>query len=1312
MKKVLLSLVTMGLALSANAQLLTYGFEETDDQSKIQPTNWENFATSAYNAAYTEDFHSGARSLYAITEGTSQTYERVVSIFNNGIQPEKSYRVSFFSKGRGSVNVCLLKGGYNHDLALQAGTTGNFKDQMFDLTLNTKGKENGYSRNTFMFWSPRREDMDAKRQTLSWLSDEAKKDMLNDSIWAQDFLRFSFNTEGEFFIDDVVIEESSIRGITYNVSGDGSVLSIDFGYAVNTTELAGDKGTKLPNECVTVTVDDEEVEISSVEVHANGGFYIFTAEPIEGDDVKVSFKNPGELKYSSDVAPFCFTEEKRAVLDFENEVAVADDGLEVETFDLDPASLIGTTPSNQSFQIEANVQEFSFSFDMPVATNDVLYGAPIATLSVGGIVENLELVTTDAFAETLVFKRTVATPLNDNTYELAISNVFNESGRPTPEKLLPVSTFEVGVINLGMQTYTEILDGTFPEAIPDNVPQGWTVVTDSEVRNYLEEGTYSGNGRVFAFTGSSAERGCYFRTSNNSDKAVGSLTSPEFELPEGRVEVRALISAWTGTAVALKVQILNAADSSVYKEETFTTTVAGANAKTGIDFQKAAIQIENCVAGKYIFRVSIASPAENGMVEACCAGYMVYTVEGEPIAQPKVLFADDFAHTEHNKVPNFETGWRCYDANGGNKIAGEGNLLQYGSGRNSSGGVMDVQGFRGMYLRLPSPANQCAIYGLGGTTTVTEGEGDEAQEKEITAPVLELPAGKHLLTYKIIGWDGAGESTTWFEIFKYEEGTDYTDADLRAPIRIEKKCSKNNLSNSSAGEAVTVSENIVIPETGRYVIKLTAQGQALFGYIQIKEVNSVGLIYLQQVLAAVTPAQEEYNLAVADPNNASQTLNDLKDIIAFGKNTAQFHTIAECEEAIRNINEAVKAMKARRANVTDYVNGSMAQLKELIENCRGTKMEGLHNFADGEATVARYDGVEVTTLSDEDLASAVSEINLGYKRFNYMVNTGVGILTQQIASLSEMLVAADEANETQEFVVAAGNAISDDQAIARTLRLLNTQALYRKIAAGYNFSNYDELIEEFLPDSLDLTAYVQNAQFYTVTPTRDHVAADAWPGWSIDNINGEEIKTGYDPGWDKSDVSEEKEVVIAHVKQGYVGQGDLKVYQTVKNLPVGKYTVTFGTLDASFRANDNTGAMDSYVFCVTDAKEDTIAFNNDNIGQYYGISTTVVQGVEVPASAGAVLGQATIGGHQKAHASFSAFGVCHLYLTGAAEGFDYAAAAEALVSGIEVVERADAPVAVSYYNLAGQEVAAPKGASLKIERYSDGYTVVKKVLVK
>ena len=48
----------------------------------------------------------------------------------------------------------------------------------------------------------------------------------------------------------------------------------------------------------------------------------------------------------------------------------------------------------------------------------------------------------------------------------------------------------------------------------------------------------------------------------------------------------------------------------------------------------------------------------------------------------------------------------------------------------------------------------------------------------------------------------------------------------------------------------------------------------------------------------------------------------------------------------------------------------------------------------------------------------------------------------------------------------------------------------------------------------------------------------------------------------------------------------------------------------------------------------------------------------------------------------------------------------------KVVDRADAPVAVSYYNLAGQEVAAPKGASLKIERYSDGYTVVKKVLVK
>ena len=1323
MKKVLLPLAVLSLSLSANAQLLTYGFEESDDQSKLQPVNWENYATSQYNVAYTEVKHSGERSLYAITEGTCETYNRVVSIFNIGFKEEKSYRVSFYSKGKGSVNVTLLKGCYNHDLALQAGNGSTFVDQMYDCTMTSQ-----YSRNTFVFWSPRREDMDAKRKTLSWLNDDQKQDMMKDSIWNQDFLRFSFNTEGNFSIDDVVIEEASIAGITFNASGDGSVLYVDFGYEVNVKELAGAEGRKLDPSLVKVTVDGDEVEISSVEALSNGHFCIFTAEEIDAEaKVAVSFTNSGDLKYSTNRAPFCFTEPNAAVLNFVNEPAVFDAGLQDESIDFAAARLVSTEPANPSFELDPTISTFSFTFNMPVRTNDNLYGAPVAYLNDGNKKEQLVLTSTDAVTETLVYKRADgSSPLAPGSYDLYVDyqTLFNESGQPTPKTFVPYTTFEVGEIKLNRVKYTKLLDGTFPTAQENNVPEGWTIMTDSEERTTLADGTYSGNGRVFAFTNSTAARGCYFRTSNNTDKAIGSLTSPAFELPSNLnlgendgVEIRALISAWTGTAVSLKVEVLNPADLSVIKEETFTTTVASANGKKDITFQEAPVRIDKAdwPCNNFIVRVSIPTPAADAMTEACCAGFMAYKAEGKPVST-KPYFADDFSHTEHNKVPAFSTGWLCYDANGNNRIEGEGNLLQFGSSRNSSGGVMSVSGFTGMYLRLPTPANQFVLYGMGGTRTETQGEGDEAKDVEVTAPVLELPAGRLLVSYKIVGWENGNKATTWFEIFPYSTATDYKDVDTKADIRIEAKCSESTLSGSSAGEPILVSKMVNIPEDGRYVIKLTAEGQALFGNIKIERVSSVGTVYKNTLYDWLDQADAEEALAAGDPNYASQTLTNLQNAIANYKNNT-LHNVSEYEAAYKELESLIKAMKTRRDNVNNYVAGSMADLNNLIKECEGTKFENLSYYKDAVQVVSNYDGVPCTSLSDEQLAEAVKGINGGYKCFDYMVKTGVGILTQQIDSLASILKLADAANETNESVVAAGQAITDDQAIAIALKKLNTIAIYKKIANGYDFKSFDELIDETAPDSIDITPWIQNAQFYTTSTVRENVALDAWPGWTIEKTSGDGIKTGFDPGWDKSDVSEEKPIVLAPVKYGYYGgDADVSVYQKVTGLPVGTYTLTFETMDASFRTGDNDtdDRMDSYIFAETKVENDTAHFSNETIGTYYDFSVARLTGIKVSCSDAIQTGRATIGGRMLNHASFAGIRNAHLYLTGAAEGFDYAKAAQEYeAAGLEnVQDRTDAPVAVSYFNLNGQEVAAPQGVSLKVERYSDGYVVVKKVIVK
>ncbi|MBQ7238088.1 MAG: hypothetical protein IJS20_04785, partial [Bacteroidales bacterium] len=1103
------------------------------------------------------------------------------------------------------------------------------------------------------------------------------------------------------------IEESTVQGVTFNASeSGGSVIYVDFGYAVNVTALAGDKGSKFNKETVTVTVDGDEVDIYSVECQKDGRFVIFTEDEIDSEsEVKVSFKNDGKLLYTSDKRPFSFTDETKVVVDFEGEPAVYDENLSAITIDLVPGALISTTPADMSFQIDPATTEFTFTFDNPVYTNDAQFGAPKASLIVDGVAEELTLVSTDESTETLVFKRTSTEPLKNATYQLKVTerSVWGLAGEST---ILPVTSFEVGTIEVPTTKYEEIVNGTFPDAIANNVPQGWTIMTDGQERVYVEpvegQDAYGSNGRVFAFTGSSVDRGCYFRTSNNTDAAVGSLTSPAFTLPAGKVEVRALIAAWTGNGVALKVELLKAADLSVYKEETFTTKVTGANSRNGVEFEQAPITMENCEEGEYIFRVSIANPAESGMVEACCGGFMAYTWDGGGNIVIPVVWGDDFAHTSHNNVPAFETGWRCYDSNATNKIDGT-NQVQYSTGRANSGGVMDVQGFRGMYLRLPSPANQFAIYGLGGT--------QEVDGNTVNAPVLELPAGQVLLSYKIIGWDGSGESTTWFEIFKYEEEKDYTSADEKGFIRIEKKCSKNNLSNNSAGEAVTVSQFITIPEDGRYVIKLTAQGQALFGYIKMEQVSSIGTIYIKQVMDAIGTAETEYKTAAADANNAGTAVDNLKSYIDECMKTENFHTMSECEYAIKQLEEYVKVCKQRRANVTDYLGGTMAALKQLIEDNKETKYATLDCYAKGLETIAKYDGVAVTSLNDEELAAAVADINNSKKLIENMINSCIGLYTKQLAQLASKIVALDASLAENEAVLAVDPALTDDQKLAKALKLLYTGTLYKQIAEGKDFFRYyDEVTEDYLPDSLELNCMIQNAQFYCTAQKGDNGFAakpEDFPGWNI-VINSNNILADW--GWGPYECNETRPVNDAAVCTGW-GTSNINVSQLVSDIPVGIYTIGIQVGDGTKKSEDS---LSTAYMIVADTIASLKVANDEGARNAL---TYAFYNVTPDVDAEAKTASYTVGATLMSRGDFSKCDNATLYMTGKLDGFDYAAAADVVLQAAQskldkVVDRADAPVAVSYFNLAGQEVAAPKGASLKIERYSDGYTVVKKVLVK
>ena len=142
----------------------------------------------------------------------------------------------------------------------------------------------------------------------------------------------------------------------------------------------------------------------------------------------------------------------------------------------------------------------------------------------------------------------------------------------------------------------------------------------------------------------------------------------------------------------------------------------------------------------------------------------------------------------------------------------------------------------------------------------------------------------------------------------------------------------------------------------------------------------------------------------------------------------------------------------------------------------------------------------------------------------------------------------------------------------------------------------------------------------------------------------------------------------------------------VSDIPVAIYTIGIQVGDGTKKTEDS---LSTAYMMVADTIASLKVANDEGARNAL---TYAFYNVTPDVDAEAKTASYTIGATLMSRGDFSKCDNATLVMTGKVEGFDYAAAA--------------------YFNLAGQEVAAPKGASLKIERYSDGYTVVKKVLVK
>lgn len=1266
MKKILLSLAAAGAATgAANAQqLLNYGFEE-GQTATIDTANWAAKSGSLYDLKAEDPINKGNKVLAVSTPDDANDWERVIAFKGLDIKENKSYRVTLKVAANAKMNVAILQGDWNRDIALQSAAGAQ-------TATHTFSDENSYQTASFVFWSPTFETMKEKYGAKA------------DTLTKEYFLRLAFTGTGNYFVDDVVVEESSIKGIRFN----GDAILVDFGYANNAAALASANGGHLALDpsCVKVVVDGEEVTPEFVECKVEG-FCIFLPEAILTEDskVSVSFTNPGDLKYTTNIAPFCFETPNAAVCNFENEAGSFDETLELSSFAWEEAKLVSTTPDDNSFEWEGNeIKQFSLTYDKNITKENAS-----AVLKGSSIEEKLILVGVEG--QTITFKRADdAAPLANGSYDVIVSGITNEKGVERGETNL--ITFEVGKIQVRETKYTTIAENIMEGLVDGTVPEGWAINNEGEIRSHVG-GSYGSGPRGFAFSSSNVKGALYFRTAftDGENKTIGEVSygdsiGHELTLPAGDIEFRALVAAWKNPGYQLTIKLLDADTKEVAAEKTINVE-ANANGNKSGNFDKVPLRLKSD-GGNYIYKVSITDGSAQH--EALCGGYEVCTyveTQGVP-TEPEIVFEEKFGSSANNAAPAAGSGWKIY--------AG-GNAKNPGQDYNYNGARMFDLGYKnltkGFYNGMAGAKDtDYLIYGQGGVTTLEDGT-------EVEEPTLKFDGGKVQFTYYCTNWKTDSQRQT-LDVLDMDGNVVYSRTDEIKP---------NPGGDRNASIEAQKVQFTQFFDAGQYMLKFYTDGEGFVGNLTIETVSSPAIQWKHMLNLALEPAREELALAMAEDKYDGKTRVALDAAIKDYSNPS-LHSPKEYEAAIAELENLVRTSAARRANIDGYAE-SLEKLTTLISDNAETKYVGLEQYPTAQKLVETYKEVDCTKLEDEELNSAVKGFKDSYALLDNMIKQCVGLLTEQITTLAEQIVKMDETQADSEVILAAGNALTDDQALVRVLKLKLTETIYTKIAAGEKlFEVTDEEVGITTPESLNLTGMIQNANFYTdAIKQKDGAKANekSFPGWDIE-IKQNSILADW--GWGGPyNASETCPISQAAVCTAW-GTSEVYVKQDIADIPVGIYTLKIGVGDGTKKEDESL----SYGFAKSGEQADTIIVAND--GGARALVACEMMNIKVNAAEGANTGVATLGGALKSRGDFSKIDEAEMYLTGALDGFDYAAAAAAIRKEIEdalnIEAIAEGEAVVTYYNLNGQKIAAAEGICIKVERYSNGYVVVKKVVVK
>ena len=1290
-KKTLLSLGLAAIAFTAQAQTPIFheGFD-ADQTKAATELGWYEFINSQEGdtrVIVSEGQAAGAGCLQIFNSETSlcenQGWQRAIKFRNLPLESGKIYQINFKFKGSNRYNkngetvdpadeannprcemrVGLMQGYENTDISI---LDQNGADQTKSQSYFNPEAYESYSYN-FYFADKANQDAQYKAQG----KDEA---YINNY-----FATLNIINPGTFYIDEV--ELVALPGAVDQITYGGDVIRVKYMFNTNIAALAGADALGrviLDRSCASVKVGGETTPVEAVELHKDGYLYIFLEEQyIESEtSVEVSFTNP------DDVINFSGTAGDAKVFAFE---AVTANGYDeevanVSSFAYEEAALVSSNPANNSFCLDETISEFTFTFDHNIFTGENEFAnAPKAVLSTGEALSIKE--GQDEVSKSITFVRTSTAPLSKGAYTLTVSEITTEKGTTCTEDI--VLSFETGKIQMAQTIYTDVFT-TLLTGANNGQPDGWTILVGGSNWNGGDPKENNGSAcRNINLTKDGVEYTAFYLCDRDGYTYMkyGDQEGYTLTLPVGNIAFSVLAVGHENAGRRVDYQIEDLDGNVIASCSEMTDVLAENNFSK---MSEVTVRFKNDKEQNVI--VKIHEP-EGGYTACRIMGLKCQTyveTEGDKF-EPEVILEGKF--TDAN-MPAEGSGWLFYENN---------NQLTPGSGRSGTSGMLSNNFHSKMGIAAffrECGANESAAMRI----EYANGNGIEGG--------IEIPEGNYEVTYYAGTWndDGgnaAGTSKVFMQLIDAETGAIAFNSE-----HVNIANFKNGGNCNGQADKVTATFNC---KGGKYYLKAWGTSNTVWGALSIVKPGSQAVKYYAALAEAVAEAEAEAELSADEKYNGT-TKTALLAEIAKGKDPSDMHTVEEFTAAIEKLGELKDAMAARRTNFNSF-EGNRNTIATALTNAEGTKYENLEVYPKAVECYNTYKEVNPTDLDDATLASAVADMGNMGQLINNMTNTCVGLLTKQAVSLASMIVDLDSKESGNSYVIAVGEAISDDQELVANLKKVYTAKLYRKIADGENpFEEYDEEMEVTSPVTINASAMVQNAEFYstTIVPAGEVTATSAvtdYPGWTIDLIKGT-IRPVWNTGWGQAAPTPVKPIENCAVRTGW-GDAEYDVKQVI-TLPVATYNVSL------LIGKDGAQSTDSYVYVGEGDAQLTSVYTgetrDESVPQSFEGVAPVINGN---------FGEITLGAHINIAGSFANVDNAVLEMVGPAAGFAYADAAKALEEEVATTIKSVAtpegePVMVQYYNVGGAQVAKPAPGSVVIKAavYKNGAMVISKFIAK